>query len=157
MPALSSIQGKCKFYHIPEAVSSLPWAGILIHPAESAAPRLHLASESHRLGEQISHRTLGYTGWRDLLSQIGMLAFIHTPCTLISVWHSNINFREMSYLCVIYRVTRAVLRRLTDVETSTYWLHIIGNDWLNYARLSLDPLAKNAEQTADPAYVSLYR
>lgn len=71
--------GQVQISTIPVAVSSLPWAGILIHPAQSAVARLPLALESDRPGEQMTHCALGYTGWRDPLSQILTLAFIHTP------------------------------------------------------------------------------
>lgn len=47
--------GQVQISTIPVAVSSLPWAGILIHPAPSAVARLPLALESDRPGEQMTH------------------------------------------------------------------------------------------------------
>lgn len=109
--------GQVEISTIPVAVSSMPWAGILIHPAQSPVARLPLALESDRPGEQMTHCALGYTGCRDPLSQILTLAFIHTPCAPISVWYVQ---HQIKWTERLPGATGVALRRLTDVETSKY-------------------------------------
>lgn len=69
----------------------------------------------------MTHRALDYTGCRDLVSQIIVLAFIHNPCASISVWNIQHQFG-------------VVLQCLSGVEISKQWPQIekyLYRSWLS--------------------------